>query len=271
MTMPRFSIPWLAIASSSVLLFLYAPLVVATLYAFNSGPSLGWPIEGLSLRWFEKMFADRAFRDALIVSFEAALATAVLATLIGTMASFAFSRYRTRTAGMVQVLGRFPAMLPPLFIGIGFIVLMRLLTWSPGLSTIIAGHTVVALPWVILVVLARLRTYDVELEAAARDLGASPWRALLKVTLPIIAPAIVGAALLAFSWSFDETLITIFTSGTETTVPMFILGKLRRLIDPSGNAVAVILLAIPWIAFGAAAFFLRRSGGLTAVLGQRAR
>jgi ABC-type spermidine/putrescine transport system permease subunit II len=267
----RISIPWLAITSSAVLLFLYAPLVVATLYAFNSGSSLGWPIEGFSLRWFERMFADRAFREALTTSFEAAVSTAVLATVIGTMASFSFSRYRTRTAGAAQTLGRLPAMLPPLFVGIGFVVLMRILTWSPGLPTIVAGHTVVALPWVILVVLARLRTYDVELEAAARDLGASPRQALLRVTLPIVAPAIVGAALLAFSWSFDETLITIFTSGTESTVPMFILGKLRRLIDPSGNAVAVILLVIPWIAFGAAALFLRRSGGLTAVLGQRVR
>jgi len=162
-------------------------------------------------------------------------------------------------------------MLPPLFIGIGFVVVMRVLTLTPGLPTIVAGHTVVALPWVILVILARLRTYDVELEAAARDLGASPRRAFLKVTLPIIAPALVGAALLAFSWSFDETLVTVFTSGTETTVPMFILGKLRRLIDPSGNAVAVILLIIPWMAFGLSAVFLRRSGGLTAVLGQQGR
>jgi len=269
--MTRISIPWLAIASSAILLFLFAPLVVATVYAFNSGSSLSWPIQGFSLRWFEKMFADRAFRESIILSLQAALATAVLATVIGTMAAFAFSRYRTRTASSSQALGRLPAMLPPLFIGIGFVVLMRLAALSPGFIMIVAGHTIVALPWVILVVLARLRTYDIELEEAARDLGASPRRALTKVTLPIIAPALVGAALLAFAWSFDETLITIFTSGTKATVPMFILGKLRRLIDPSGNAVAIILLLIPWITFAVAAIVLRRSGGLTAVLGQRTR
>ncbi len=269
--MRRISIPWLAITASGLLLFLYMPLIVAVIYAFNSGPSLGWPPQGFSLRWFERMFSDHMFQNSLIVSVQAATLTAILATVIGTMACFAFTRFHTRTASGAQVLGRLPAMLPPLFIGIGFVVLMRVLTLTPGLSTIVVGHTVVALPWVILVILARLRTYDVELEAAARDLGASPRRAFLKVTLPIIAPALVGAALLAFSWSFDETLVTVFTSGTETTVPMFILGKLRRLIDPSGNAVAVILLIIPWMAFGLSAVFLRRSGGLTAVLGQQGR
>ena len=269
--MRRISIPWLAISATSFLVFLYSPLAVATLFAFNSGPSLRWPPEGLSLRWFERMFSDQMFQDALILSFQAALLTAVLATVIGTMACFAFTRYRTRTAAGAEALGRLPALLPPLFIGIGFVVLMRILTLTPGFATIVAGHTVVALPWVILVVIARLRTYDVELEAAARDLGASPRRAFLNVTLPLVAPALLGAALLGFSWSFDETLVTVFTSGAETTVPMFILGKLRRLIDPSGNAVAVILLVIPWLAFGLAAIFLRRSGGITAVLGQRTR
>jgi len=265
------SIPWLAIVSAAILLFLFAPLAVATVYAFNSGSSLSWPIQGFSFRWFEKMVADRAFRGSIILSFQAALATALLATFIGTLAAFAFSRYRTRTASSAQALGRLPAMLPPLFIGIGFVVLMRLASLSPGFLMIVAGHTIVATPWVILVVLARLRTYDVELEDAARDLGASPRRVLSRVTLPIIAPALVGAALLAFAWSFDETLITIFTSGAQQTVPMFILGKLRRLIDPSGNAVAIILLLIPWVTFAVAAVVLRRSGGIAAALGQRTR
>ena len=269
--MRRISIPWLAIAATSFLVFLYSPLAVAVMYAFNSGPSLKWPPEGFSLQWFERMFSDRMFQDAVILSVQAAVLTAIVATVIGTMACFAFTRFGTRSASGAEAMGRLPAMLPPLFIGIGFVVLMRILSLTPGLPTIVAGHTIVALPWVILVVLARLRTYDVELEAAARDLGASPRQAFLKITLPIVAPALVGAALLGFSWSFDETLVTVFTSGTDTTVPMFILGKLRRFIDPSGNAVAVILLIIPWLAFGLAAIFLRRSGGITAVLGQRIR
>ena len=129
---------------------------------------------------------------------------------------------------------------------------------------------VIAVPWVVLVVVSSLRTFDVELEAAARDLGAGPLQVLARVTVPNVAPAILGAALLAFAFSFDETLVTPFVSGQSTTVPLYILGKLRRVVDPSGNAVAVFLLPTPWITFGLAAVLLRRSGGVGAILGRRA-
>jgi spermidine/putrescine transport system permease protein len=146
---------------------------------------------------------------------------------------------------------------------------MILAGFSPGWPVIVAGHVVVAIPWVVIVVGARLRTYDVELEAAARDLGAGPLQTLRRVTLPILAPAILGAALLAFAWSFDETLITTFTAGQETTVPLYIIARLRRTVDPTGNAVAIFLLLIPWLTFALAAIVLRRSGGVSAVMGQQ--
>lgn len=267
----RFSIPWLAIVTSLLMVFLFAPLAVAALYAFSAVPSLTWPFQGWSLQWFEKLFADPGFRKALMTSIQAALLTAVVATLIGTVAAFVFTRLLGRLTVASQALARLPVMLPGLFIGIGFVALMILARFSPGFPVITSGHIVVAIPWVILVVSARLLTYDVELEAAARDLGAGPLQTLRRVTLPIILPAIAGAALLAFAWSFDETLITIFTRGQDTTVPLFIVGKLRRVVDPTGNAVAVILLLIPWVAFGLAAVFLRKSGGVSAILGQQQR
>lgn len=268
----RQPISGLAIGTCLILLFLFAPLAVATLYAFNSSSSLSWPFAGFSTRWFEKIFTDQRFISSLETSFQAAILTAILATAIGTFAAFAFSRVYSRLGSAGQALGRLPVMLPPVFIGIGFIAFMRVTSWSPGLPTIVLGHTVVAIPWVILVMLSRLRSFDVELEFAARDLGAGAWQTIRRITIPTIAPAMLGAALLAFSWSFDETLITTFTAGTETTVPLYILGKMRRLIDPSGNAVATILLLIPWIAFGLAALAFRRSGtGLGAVLGQQGR
>lgn len=265
----RLGFPWLALVSWVIILFLYAPLAVAALYAFSTKPILSWPFEGWSLQWFEKLLADERFRDAFVTSVEIAVVTAILATIIGTTATFAFTRAQSRLSGGAEALSRLPVMLPGLFIGIGFVALMILAGFSPGWPVIVAGHVVVAIPWVVIVVGARLRTYDVELEAAARDLGAGPLQTLRRVTLPILAPAILGAALLAFAWSFDETLITTFTAGQETTVPLYIIARLRRTVDPTGNAVAIFLLLIPWLTFALAAIVLRRSGGVSAVMGQQ--
>jgi ABC-type spermidine/putrescine transport system permease subunit II len=138
---------------------------------------------------------------------------------------------------------------------------MKAIALSPSLLTIVAGHVIVVIPFVILVVGSRLRTYEVELEQAARDLGATPRQVIARITLPIIAPAIFGAFLVAFAFSFDEILITNFTSGTQSTVPIYILGRLRRLVDPGANAVAVILLLIPWVAFGIGQVVLKRLTG----------
>ena len=252
--------PGLSIAAWAIMVFLYAPLAVAVLYAFSAKPLLAWPFEGWSLQWFEKLFSERQFRRALATSFEVAAWTAACSTVIGTAAAFVFTRRKSRLTAVGQVLSGLPVMLPGVFIGIGFVALMVLSGLGPGKPMIVAGHTVVATPWVVLVMTARLLTYDSDLDAAARDLGASPMQVLRRVSLPILAPALIGSALLAFAWSFDETLVTTFTAGSETTVPLYVIGRLRRVVDPSGNAVAVLLLTIPWITFIVAALLLR--GGL---------
>jgi spermidine/putrescine transport system permease protein len=260
-TSQRPSIPFLTIAAIALMAFLYAPLLVAALYGFNSGDNITWPPAGFSLRWFAEIFGERLFRVAFQTSLVAALWTSLVSCIVGAMAAFAFTRRDTLLSRSIESLARLPVMLPPLFIGIGLIVLMRVTGVSPSMVTIVLGHTLVVIPFVVLVVTSRLRTYDPELELAARDLGASPVQALARVTLPLIAPAILGAALLAFAFSFDEVLITNFTSGTESTVPIYVLGRLRRLVDPGANAVAVILLLIPWLAFGIGSFLLRRTTG----------
>lgn len=265
----RIRVPWLALTVWLLMLFLFAPLIVAALYAFSTKPILSWPFEGWSLQWFEKLFGDKLFRQALVTSTQVAVTSAIIATAIGTAAALVFTRVNSRLSGSTEALSRLPVMLPGLFIGIGFVALMILARFSPGWPVIVAGHVVVAIPWVIIVVGARLRTYDVELEAAARDLGAGPIQVVRRVMLPILAPAIVGASLLAFAWSFDETLITNFTAGQDITIPLYILARLRRTVDPTGNAVGVFLLLIPWLSFALAAIVLRRSGGMSAVMGQR--
>lgn len=256
---PRFSV--LPIANFLILGFLYLPLAVAVLFAFNSGNNLTWPLQGLSLRWFETIFETKAFRNALTLSFVAAFITAIAATLIGATAAVVFTRERTRLSGAVEALGRLPAMLPPLFLGIGLVAMMKLLAIKPSLVTIVVGHVLVVVPFVILVVAARMRTLDAEIELAARDLGAGPAQVVRRITLPLLAPALFGAAVLAFAWSFDETLVTMFTSGINSTVPVYVLGRLYRTADPGANAVAVILLGIPWIAFALGHVVLKRATG----------
>jgi ABC-type spermidine/putrescine transport system permease subunit II len=255
---------WLGVVSVVLVVFLYLPLVVAVLFAFNSGESLTWPIKGFTLRWFDQIFSDPAFRRSLRTSVIAGFATALIAGAIGTAAAIVFTRRRSGLARSVEGLSLLPVMLPPLFLAVGLVATMKLTDTAPSLWTIVLGHTIVAVPFVIVVVAARLRSYDVELELAARDLGARPAQVLRRITLPIILPAIVGGLLLAFAISFDEILITNFTSGTESTIPIYVFGRLRRFIDPSVNAVAVTLLVIPWLALLVGALFLRRSPGLSA-------
>jgi spermidine/putrescine transport system permease protein len=269
----RRGVPWLPIFCIALLFFLYVPLAIAVLYGFNSGNRLTWPPEGFSLRWFQAVFNDELFVNAFKTSMIAALATATLSCLIGTVAAVVITRRSSRLAGVVEGLARLPVMLPPLFIGIGIVALMRATRLSPSMTTIVAGHIIIVIPFVVLVVTARLRTYEVELEQAARDLGAPPLEVVLRITLPIIAPAVLGAFLVAFAFSFDELFVTNFTSGSQSTVPIYVLGRLRRLVDPSANAVAVILLLIPWVAFGIGQVVLKRltGSGLSEALIPRGR
>jgi ABC-type spermidine/putrescine transport system permease subunit II len=237
--------------------FLYLPLIVVVVYAFNSSSSLSWPIQGLSFRWFEQIFRDHTFRHAFWVSLQAALLTALISSVVATMAGLAFTRRRSRALAALQGVSILPAMVPPLFIAVALFTSMDKFKISPSLTTIVAGHLIIVIPFVLVVVSGRLRQFDVELEWAARDLGAGLAQTLRRITIPVILPASIGAALLAFAFSFDEVLVTNFTSGLTTTLPIYIYAKLHRSIDPSVNAVATLLMAIPWVALALATPFLR--------------
>jgi spermidine/putrescine transport system permease protein len=131
----------------------------------------------------------------------------------------------------------------------------------PDLKSVTLGHIIYVIPFVVIIVVARLRTLDPEIELAARDLGAGGLETIRRITLPIMLPAMIGAGAIAFAFSFDELLITTFTSGLEPTLPMYVVSRLRRTIDPSVNAVAFVMLFIPWVALGIAYLVMRRSLG----------
>lgn len=255
----------LTVLAFALIVFVYLPLLVVVLYALNSGSNLSWPPRGISLRWFHLIFTEPAFRAGLSTSAMAAGATAVLAGIIGTMAAFALTRRSTQFTRWLENGSRLPIMFPPLFIGISLVAVMKTFAVDPTMWTIVTGHLIITTPFVVLIVGARLRTYDLSLEQAARDLGARPTMVLRRITMPLIAPSILGAMVVAAAISFDEVLITNFTSGTRQTLPLFVLSRLRRTIDPSVNAVATVLLLVPWIAVGLAFVLQRRRSSRHAV------
>jgi spermidine/putrescine transport system permease protein len=226
--------------------FIYAPLAVSVLFAFNEGSSLTLPFEGVSLRWFRLLTVDPAFARSIKNSAIVAASTAGLAAITGTAAAYVFVRCRSRAMRVLEAASQLPVMLPPLLIGVAMLATIGTFGFSLSLTTVTLGHLVTVIPYVIVVVIARMRGIDVALEEAARDLGAGSHETMRRIVLPLLAPAILGSAVLAFAFSFDETLVTNFTVGSEPTLPLFVMSRMRRTIDPSVNAVATILLILPW-------------------------
>jgi spermidine/putrescine transport system permease protein len=237
---------WLFVAA--MMIFLFAPVLVVVAFSFNSTPSTSLPLEGLSLRWYEQVFDDPLYVEALVNSALAAIGTAVTSVVIGTAAAIGLARRRSRVTGALSAVILAPLMLPGLFIGVALLSFASRVGFDLSLLTVIAGHVVITLPLVVLIVSARLAQLDWEVVEAARDLGASGPAAFRRVVLPAILPAVIGAGLMALAWSADELIITLFTNGGDTTVPVLVLGLARRELDPSINAVASLILASTVIA-----------------------
>ncbi len=225
--------------------FMGAPLVLVVLFSFNRSALASLPLTGFTLDWYRKLFSLGAFWPALWNSLIVAGLVAILSVAIGTMAALILARMAPRRAGALIAIVSVPMMLPALIIGVAMIsYFVRLLDLPRGLPTVILGHLVIAQPFVILIVFSRLATFDWAVVDSARDLGASPLRAFLTVTLPIIHPTIIGAALIALSISLDDFVITFFTIGAGNTLPTLVWGMVRTSLDPTINAIATLLILL---------------------------
>lgn len=244
-----------------ILLYLYAPIAVIVLFSFTASPRLAIPIEGFTLDWYVSALSNTLITTALLNSAILAVVSALAATLLG--GAFAFGVVKlasTRARRVLLAGGLLPAVVPLLVIGISLAVFFRGVGMAPGLLNAAIGHAIVCLPFVILTMNSRLETFDFSVLEAARDLGASPARAFLDVTLPLIRPALVGAALLSAALSLDEFVVTWFNIGNELSLPVLVWGLMRRGIDPSINAIAVMLLATLVVLVIASNFVGRRRG-----------
>ena len=238
-----------AITTALVLLFLIGPLVVVALFSLHSSASLALPFKGFSTKWYSEVFQSADFRGAVENSMYLATATAVLTALLGTLAAYGVTRSSSRLGGVASALFFVPITLPTLFIGIALLISFARVGIALSMTTILIGHTIFAFPFFFLIARVALERLDPMLEEAAADLGASPWLAFRRVTLPQVFPVLLGGAALAFMVSLDEFVITFFVSGSDTTLPLFIFARLRTTIDPAINVVSTLLMAVTLLLF----------------------
>ncbi len=245
---------------AAVLLFLYVPIVVMAVMSFNANKLYRLPVDW-SFVWYDALSGNDKLINAGLNSVWVAVVTTVIAVALGTSASLAFFRYDFRGKRVMQILLFPPIAIPWLIIGTAMLVFFFWIGVGRGLHAMVLGHVALALPYVIVVVSARLRSFDPHLEEAARSLGASPWQATFKVTLPWIAPGMVAASLFAFAVSFDQFVISYFLSAPGvTTLPVEIYTAIRKGFTPEINAVSTIVILVSMaLLLGVACFY--RFGG----------
>ena len=249
----------LAILAGAILVFLYLPIAFLILFSFEVADSPGFPITGLTTHWYEVMLSDSNIQKALLNSIEVAVAVAILATIIGTTAAFALVRGGTRFAGTGRLLFTLPIMIPGVLLGIGLLIFVRrALNLQLGLHTVVMGHLVFCTSFVVLIVAARLQGFDRRLEWAAADLGANRVQTLRRIILPLIAPAIIAGALLSVTLSIDEFVITFFTIGPQTTLPLYIYTQIKFGVTPEVNALATVSLVVTLGVFALGSVLLSR-------------
>jgi putative spermidine/putrescine transport system permease protein len=235
----------LRLGAAATLAFIYGPLVVIGLYAFNANVTQGWPIDDWSTEWFRVAWEDQAVREALWVSVQAALGATALALVLGTLASLAVSRHEFFGRETISFLVILPIALPGIITGLALQATFQNVGIAFGLLTIIVGHATFCIVIAYNNVLARLRRTAGSIEEASADLGADSWQTFRYVTFPQLRSALLAGALLAFALSFDEVIVTIFTSGAQQTLPIWIFANLSRPAElPTVNVVALFLIVV---------------------------
>jgi putative spermidine/putrescine transport system permease protein len=238
---------WLLRAGVGLTLaFIYIPLAVITLYAFNESRLLQWPPPGLTLDWFGKAFDNQGARDALWLSVRAGVGATLVAILLGTLASLAVARHRFFGRETISFLVILPIALPGIVTGMALnSTFTQVLGINLGLLTIVTAHATFCIVVVYNNVIARLRRVSSSFEEASADLGAHTWQTFRYVTIPNMRTALVAGALLAFALSFDEIIVTTFTAGSDQTLPIWIFANLSRPNQlPIVNVVAVLVILL---------------------------
>jgi spermidine/putrescine transport system permease protein/putrescine transport system permease protein len=243
--------------SALVYFLLFAPIVVVVIYSFNSGRYVAlW--DGFSTRWFSEALDDEAISTSIGRSFRIAIATAIVSTILGTAAALAISRARVIVRAPIEVVVLLTLVVPEVVIGIASLIFFVNSGFELGLVTMFLAHCVFSMSLVVLIVRARFISMGDSLEEASRDLGAGPIATFRQVTLPRIAPAVIAGGLLAFTFSFDDVVLSNFTSGAgNETWPLRIFSALRFGLSPELNAAATMMIGVTFVGLALAGLALR--------------
>lgn len=235
----RFSGFYLAI----IFILMYLPIAIVVMFSFNESKL---PVEftGFSLKWYEKLFRDDAMIEALWNSLILGVLSCGVSAVIGTLGTVGLSRIHWKSKGALEYISILPLMIPEIILGMVLMAFFYMLHLPFGMLTLLIGHTVFCVPYILMEVKARLIGMDPSLEEAARDLGAGPFRAFWDITLPLIMPGVLSGSLLAFAMSMDDVVISVFINGPKlTTLPIRVYTQLKTGVTPEINALCTILLA----------------------------
>ena len=233
--------PWLWFAGFLAYAFLYAPLVIVVAYSFNDS-RLNAEWVGFTLSWYGKLFGNEKMLKAAWNSLVIGLTASAVSTVLGTMGGYAMYRHKMR---LLPVLVLAPIAIPEILMGVSLLIFFVMLNITLGMVSIVLSHIAFCVGFVAIVVRARLAGMDESLTEAARDLGATPWQAFRLVTLPLIMPGVVAGALMAFTLSIDDFVITFFTAGVgSSTLPLQIYTMVKIAVTPEVNAVSTLLMLL---------------------------
>ncbi len=227
----------------AVFAFLYIPIFLLIVFSFNDS-RLGLAWTGFTTRWYAELFANSVLIDAFWNSMKVAFATTALSTALGTIGAWMMYRYHFPFRAAIGLLIFIPMVMPEVLMGVSLMILFNnVINLDLGFASVIIGHTTFCFPFVLVGVQARLQGIDPFLEEAAMDLGATPVQAFWKVIVPYLMPAIVAGALMSFTLSFDEYIVTVFTAGADSqTLPLKVYGLARKGLDPQLNALSAIFV-----------------------------
>lgn len=228
---------------TSVLIFFYAPIVSLMVFSFNETRSLtSW--SGFSLKWYQELFDNREMISAITTTLTIALLSTLVSTIMGTLTAIGLSKSRRLVKELILNVNNFPILNPEIVTAIGFMLLYTTLNIEKGYWTMLVAHIAFSTPYVILTVLPKLRRLDPDLAEAALDLGCTPMGALMKVIVPLIMPGVISGALIAFTMSFDDFVISYFVSGNGVKNISILVYTMSKRINPTINALSTILVVI---------------------------
>lgn len=234
---------WTRILLAAVIIFFYIPIVYTIVFSFNSTRSLT-TFSGFSLRWYEKMFSSSMTMNAIWTTFLIAILATVFSTIIGTITVIGLSKCSKPLRRTVNMINDLPIMNPEIVTAIGLLMFFATMEISKGFMTMLLAHIAFCVPYVMLSITPRLRTLDPNLADAALDLGANPWQAMWHAIIPQLAPGIFAGALIAFTMSFDDFVISYFVTGNGVQNISILVYTMAKRVNPSINAISTLVIVI---------------------------